>query len=61
MVLQLRPADVVLLAELVGLRVPDQDLEHLAESLSAHRLFVEPMLAAELDDFSSELFTRWHD
>jgi len=59
--LRLTLADVVLLAELAGLRVPDQDLEHLAEALSAHRLFVEPMLAADVRDSPSELVTRWHD
>jgi hypothetical protein len=60
-VVRLTPADVVLLAELAGLRIPDRDLEDLAESLSEHRLFVEPMLAADLVDGWSELVARWHD
>jgi hypothetical protein len=60
-VVRLTPADVVLLAALAGLRIPDRDLESLAESLSAHRSFVEPMLAADVDDTRSELVTRWDD
>ena len=44
------PADVALLAELAGLRLPAEDLAPLAEALAQHAGFVAPMLAADLDD-----------
>jgi hypothetical protein len=55
------PADVDLLARIAGLRVPDEDLPILAEALTAHHAFVEPLLHAELDDTAPALThdPRW--
>jgi hypothetical protein len=59
-VVRLTPADVALLAELAGLRIPDRDLDHVAQSLSEHRSFVESMLAADFDDGSGSAVTPEH-
>jgi hypothetical protein len=60
---KLTPADVALLARLSGLRVPAGDLEGLAGALEQHLAFVEPLLAADLDDTDPALThdPRWHD
>jgi Asp-tRNA(Asn)/Glu-tRNA(Gln) amidotransferase C subunit len=60
---RLGPADVALLAELAGLRLPPEDLEALAEALGAHLAFVAPLLNAELDDVNPSLThdPRWRD
>jgi Asp-tRNA(Asn)/Glu-tRNA(Gln) amidotransferase C subunit len=60
---RLARADVALLAELAGLRLPIEDLEALAEALDAHLKFVAPLLNAELDDVSPSLThdPRWRD
>jgi len=56
-------ADVALLAEMSGLRLPDDDLPALAEALAAHLAFVEPLLLADLDDANPALThdPRWHE
>jgi Asp-tRNA(Asn)/Glu-tRNA(Gln) amidotransferase A subunit family amidase len=54
----LTPADVVRLAEASGLRVPDEDLEPVADALTAHLAFVEPMLRADLPDVKDVLATK---
>ena len=60
---RLAPADVALLAELVGLRFPTEDLTPLAASLEAHLAFVAPLLEANLDDVNPALThdPRWRD
>ena len=60
---RLAPADVALLAELVGLRFPTEDLAPLAEALDAHLAFVAPLLHADLDDVDPSLThdARWRD
>jgi hypothetical protein len=60
---RLAPDDVALLAELVGLRFPAEDLAPLAESLDAYLAFVAPLLDADLDDARPALThdPRWHD
>lgn len=57
------PEDVERLAELVGLRLPPEDLAALAESLSAHCALVEPLLRLELPDADPALVfdPRWHE
>jgi len=57
------PWDVALLAQMAGLRYPDEDLLALAEALAAHLAFVEPLLGADLDDIAPALIhdPRWHD
>jgi hypothetical protein len=56
-------ADVALLAEMAGLRLPDEDLPALAGALRAHLAFVEPLLRADLDDANPALThdPRWRD
>ena len=49
---RLAPADVALLGELAGLRLPPEDLAPLAEALDAHLELVAPLLNAELDDIT---------
>ena len=60
---RLAPADVALLAELAGLRLPPEDLASLAEALNAHLEFVAPLLNADLDDVNPSLTydPRWRD
>ena len=55
--------EVARLAALAGLPVPDEDLRPLAEALSAHADFVEPLLRAELPagDPMLRFDPRWHD
>ena len=55
------PADVARLAEASGLRIPEEDLEPVAEALTAHLAFVEPMLRADLPDADPALTfdPRW--
>lgn len=57
------PADVASLATLVGLRVPGRDLDALARALTAHLAFVDPLLAAELEEASPALThdPRWRE
>lgn len=54
-------AEVVLLAELAGLRFPAEDLAPLAHAIEQHLAFVEPLLRAELDDVNPALThdARW--
>jgi Asp-tRNA(Asn)/Glu-tRNA(Gln) amidotransferase C subunit len=40
--------DVERLAAIAGLRVPDEDLEPLADALDSHLQFVEPLLHRDL-------------
>jgi hypothetical protein len=63
MAIRLSPADIVLLAQASGLRVPTEDLAPLAEALAAHLAFVEPLLLADLDDANPALTLdpRWRD
>jgi hypothetical protein len=63
MATRLAPADVALLAELVGLRFPTEDLAPLAEALDAHLAFVAPLLHADLEDVNPSLThdPRWRD
>lgn len=49
---RLAPADIALLAELAGLRLPPKDLARLAEALDAHLEFVAPLQHAELADMN---------
>jgi len=60
---RLAPADVALLAELVGLRLPPEDLAPLAAALDAHLAFVTPLLHSDLDDVNPPLThdPRWRD
>jgi Asp-tRNA(Asn)/Glu-tRNA(Gln) amidotransferase C subunit len=60
---RLAPADVALLAELVGLRFPTEDLAPLTEALDAYLAFVAPLLQADLDDVNPSLThdPRWRD
>lgn len=60
---RLAPADVALLAELAGLRLPAEDLEPLAEALDAHLEFVAPLLNTALEDVNPSLThdPRWRD
>jgi hypothetical protein len=54
---------VARLAALAWLRVPQEDLRPLAEALSAHADFVEPLLRAELPagDPMLRFDPRWRD
>jgi Asp-tRNA(Asn)/Glu-tRNA(Gln) amidotransferase C subunit len=52
------PAEVERLAALVGLRLPPEDLEPLARSLSAHAELVAPLLARDLSDVEPALTFR---
>jgi hypothetical protein len=60
---RLEPADVAGLAALAGLTLPPDDLAPLAAALERHLAFVEPLLAAPLDDASPALVhdPRWRD
>jgi hypothetical protein len=49
------PADVERLAALVGLRIPAEDLEPLAQSLAAHAALVAPLLRRDLSDVEPAL------
>ena len=55
--------EVARLAALAGLRVPDEDLRPLADALTAHAEFVEPLLRAELPagDTMLRFDPRWRD
>ena len=55
--------EVARLADLAGLTIPDEDLEHVAEALVAHHEFVAPLLAADLTDVDSAvtLDPRWRE
>ena len=55
--------EVARLAALAGLPVPHEDLQPLAEALSAHAAFVEPLLRAELPagDPMLRFDQRWRD
>jgi hypothetical protein len=44
------PVDVVRLAAVSRLRVPDEDLQPVADALTIHLASVEPMLRADLSD-----------
>ena len=47
---EVTPTEVERLAALVGLRLPPEDLEPLARSLSAHAELVAPLLRRDLSD-----------
>ena len=55
--------DVQRLAELAGIRFPDEDLERLAQALAAHRAFVQQLLDADLTGVNPALTLdpRWRD
>jgi Asp-tRNA(Asn)/Glu-tRNA(Gln) amidotransferase C subunit len=55
--------DVERLARAAGVRIPDEDVAPLAEALSAHLEFVEPLLRADLSDAQPALTLdpRWRD
>lgn len=57
------PTDVARLAEMSGLHLPDEDLFALAEALSGHLDFVDPLLRADLDDANPALTLdpRWRE
>jgi hypothetical protein len=59
----LTPADVALLAQVAGISVPGEDEAPLAEAFARHLDFVEPLLAADLDDANPALThnPRWPD
>jgi Asp-tRNA(Asn)/Glu-tRNA(Gln) amidotransferase C subunit len=63
MTTRITPADVTLLAELAGLRLPTEDLAPLADALAAHLAFVAPLLDADLEDVHPSLThdPRWRD
>ncbi len=59
----MRPDEVARLAELAGLRVPEEDLAPLAEALAAHADFVAPLLGHDLADVApaTDFDPRWDD
>lgn len=58
---RLSPEDVRRLADLAGVSIPEEDLEHLASSLGAHAEAVAPLLEADLEDVPPALVLdpRW--
>jgi hypothetical protein len=57
------PEDVERLAELVGLRIPPEDMRALAKLLTEHRALVDPLLQLELPEVDPALAfdPRWRD
>lgn len=60
---ELTPGDVARLSELAGVRLPEEDVEAVAEALRAQLAFVEPLLEADLTETDSALAfdPRWRD
>lgn len=61
--MELSPDEVAKLADLAGLTIPAEDLEHVAAALVAHREFVAPLLESDLtaSDPAVTLDPRWRD
>ncbi len=59
----LSPDEVAKLADLAGLTIPAEDLEHVTAALVAHHEFVAPLLEFDLadDDSAVTVDPRWRE